>query len=142
MIWTKGSILNGPKPWRGHASGIAGGQDSEDLGGLHGSHLPRRRLTAMTSLLNLKRRGPASLRDLLSGEDPVLAPGCYDALSARLVEEAGFSAVYMTGFGSSASRLGSPDVCLLRLPEMVDNARRIVTAVGIPVIPDGDTGTC
>jgi len=94
----------------------------------------------MTSLLNLKRRGPASLRDLMSGEDPVLAPGCYDALSARLVEEAGFSAVYMTGFGSSASRLGSPDVGLMTMPEMVDNARRIANAVGIPVIADADTG--
>src|SRR5215471_8705948 len=94
----------------------------------------------MTSLLNLERRGSASLRDLMSGEDPVLAPGCYDALSARLVEEAGFSAVYMTGFGSSASRLGSPDVGLMTMPEMVDNARRIANAVGIPVIADADTG--
>ena len=70
----------------------------------------------------------------------VLAPGCYDALSARLVEEAGFPAAYMTGFGTAASRLGRPDVGLLTLTEMADNARRIAHAVEIPVIADADTG--
>jgi 2-methylisocitrate lyase-like PEP mutase family enzyme len=70
----------------------------------------------------------------------VLAPGCYDALGARLVEEAGFPAAYMTGFGSAASHLGRPDVGLMSLPEMVDNARRIAQAVDIPVIADADTG--
>ncbi len=70
----------------------------------------------------------------------VLAPGCYDALGARLVEEAGFPAAYMTGFGAAASRLGRPDVGLMTLPEMVDNARRIAQAIDIPVIADADTG--
>jgi 2-methylisocitrate lyase-like PEP mutase family enzyme len=70
----------------------------------------------------------------------VLAPGCYDALGARLIEEAGFPALYMTGFGSTAARLGCPDVGLLTLSEMVDNARGIVQAVEIPVIADADTG--
>jgi carboxyvinyl-carboxyphosphonate phosphorylmutase len=84
--------------------------------------------------------GPARLRQLLAGPDPVLAPGAFDALSARLVEAAGFPAVYMTGFGTSASRLGRPDVGLLTMTEMVDNARRIVEAVEVPVIADADTG--
>jgi 2-methylisocitrate lyase-like PEP mutase family enzyme len=70
----------------------------------------------------------------------VLAPGCYDALGARLIEEAGFPAVYMTGFGTAAGRLGRPDVGLLTLSEMVDTARRIADAVDIPVIADADTG--
>jgi 2,3-dimethylmalate lyase len=70
----------------------------------------------------------------------VLAPGCYDPLGARLIEEAGFPAVYMTGFGTAAGRLGRPDVGLLTLSEMVDNARRIAQAVGVPVIADADTG--
>ena len=70
----------------------------------------------------------------------VLAPGCYDPLGARLIEEAGFAAVYMTGFGTAAGRLGRPDVGLLTLSEMVDNARRIAQAVGVPVIADADTG--
>ena len=69
-----------------------------------------------------------------------LAPGCYDPLGARLIEEAGFPAAYMTGFGTAAGRLGRPDVGLLTLSEMVDNARRIAEAVDIPVIADADTG--
>jgi 2-methylisocitrate lyase-like PEP mutase family enzyme len=69
-----------------------------------------------------------------------LAPGCYDPLGARLIEEAGFPAAYMTGFGTAAGRLGRPDVGLLTLSEMVDNARRIADAVDIPVIADADTG--
>ena len=80
------------------------------------------------------------LRALLDSAGMVLAPGCFDALGARLVEEAGFGAAYMTGSGSAASRLGRPDVGLMTLPEMVDNARRIAQAVDIPVIADTDTG--
>jgi 2,3-dimethylmalate lyase len=82
----------------------------------------------------------SKLRELLDAGEMVLAPGCYDALGARLVEEAGFPAVYMTGFGSAASRLGRPDVGLLGLSEMVDNARRIAQATELPVIADADTG--
>ncbi|MDQ3639290.1 MAG: isocitrate lyase/PEP mutase family protein, partial [Actinomycetota bacterium] len=80
------------------------------------------------------------LREMLAGEEPVLAPGAFNALSARLVEGAGFEAVYITGFGASASLLGRPDVGLLSFGEMVDNARRIVQAVSIPVIADADDG--
>jgi carboxyvinyl-carboxyphosphonate phosphorylmutase len=82
----------------------------------------------------------ARLRSLIAGREIVQAPGAYDALSARLVEAAGFPAVYMTGFGSSAALLGRPDVGLLSATEMVDNARRITAAVSIPVIADADTG--
>jgi 2-methylisocitrate lyase-like PEP mutase family enzyme len=90
-------------------------------------------------------RGPsaprARLRELLEdGSDPVLAPGAYDGLSARLVEHAGFDVVYMTGFGTTASLIGRPDVGLLSGAEMIDNARRIVAAVDVPVIADADTG--
>src|SRR3954469_19459551 len=81
-----------------------------------------------------------TLRERLAAGEMVLAPGCYDALGARLVEQAGFDAVYMTGFGSSAARLGRPDVGLMTLPEMVDNAHRIAQAVDIPLIADADTG--
>jgi 2,3-dimethylmalate lyase len=82
----------------------------------------------------------AGLRELLAGPEPVLAPGAYDALSARLVERAGFPAVYMTGFGASASLLGRPDVGLLSFAEMAGHARRLVQAVEIPVIADADDG--
>ena len=84
--------------------------------------------------------GPGRLRELLEGPEPVLAPGAYDALTARLVEQAGFEAVYMTGFGTAASLLGRPDIGLLSFSEMVDNARRIVRAVEVPVIADADDG--
>jgi 2,3-dimethylmalate lyase len=84
--------------------------------------------------------GSMRLRELLSGPDIVLAPGAYDCLSARLIAAAGFPAVYMTGFGTAASYLGRPDVGLLGMSEMVDNARRIAEAVDVPVIADADTG--
>ncbi|MDQ3947388.1 MAG: oxaloacetate decarboxylase [Actinomycetota bacterium] len=84
--------------------------------------------------------GPRRLRDLLAGPGPVLAPGVFDALGARLVEEAGFPAVYMTGFGTAAALLGRPDVGLLTMSEMVENAARIVAACDLPVIADADTG--
>jgi carboxyvinyl-carboxyphosphonate phosphorylmutase len=87
-----------------------------------------------------RNAGPGRLRELLEGPEPVLAPGAYDALSARLVEGAGFEAVYMTGFGTSASLLGRPDIGLLTFSEMVDNARRIAQAVKVPVIADADNG--
>jgi 2,3-dimethylmalate lyase len=77
---------------------------------------------------------------MLSRPGAVCAPGAYDALSARIVEAAGFPAVYMTGYGTSAALLGQPDVGLLSMAEMVENARRIVQAVAVPVIADADTG--
>ncbi|MHA6626518.1 isocitrate lyase/PEP mutase family protein [Pseudonocardia sichuanensis] len=80
------------------------------------------------------------LRELLAAPGPLVAPGAYDALSARLVEQAGFDAVYMTGFGTTATLIGRPDVGLLSGAEMADNARRIAGAVEIPLIADADTG--
>jgi 2-methylisocitrate lyase-like PEP mutase family enzyme len=70
----------------------------------------------------------------------VIAPGAYDGLSARLIAEAGFEAVYMTGGGSSASRLGQPDLGLMTLTEMADNAAMMVECTELPVIADADTG--
>jgi carboxyvinyl-carboxyphosphonate phosphorylmutase len=84
--------------------------------------------------------GAARLRALLDSDQLIVAPGAFDALSARLVEEAGFPAVYMTGFGTSAALLGRPDVGLLTMTEMAANAGRIAACVDIPVIADADTG--
>jgi 2-methylisocitrate lyase-like PEP mutase family enzyme len=94
----------------------------------------------MARLLGAAEEGGPGLRRLLDAGELILAPGCFDALGARLVEEAGFPAVYMTGFGSAASHLGRPDVGLMTLPEMVDNARRLAAVVDIPLIADADTG--
>jgi carboxyvinyl-carboxyphosphonate phosphorylmutase len=81
-----------------------------------------------------------TLRSLIVAEDLVMAPGAPDALTARLVESAGFPAVYMTGFGATASLIGCPDVGLLSQTEMTTHARNMVRAVTVPVIADADTG--
>ncbi len=94
----------------------------------------------MADLLRPRTDGPVALRELLARPEPLLLPGCYDALGARLIEQAGFDGVYMTGFGTAASLLGRPDVGLLGLGEMVDNARRVCAAVDAPVVADADTG--
>lgn len=94
----------------------------------------------MTARLTRRPGGPARLRALLESGETIVAPGAFDPLSARLVEEAGFPAVYMTGFGTSASLIGRPDVGLLTMSEMAGNAGRIAACVDIPVIADADTG--
>jgi 2-methylisocitrate lyase-like PEP mutase family enzyme len=81
----------------------------------------------------------SGLRGLLAGDGLVVAPGAYDCLTARMVEDAGFPAVYMTGAGTAAS-LGYPDYGLLTMSEMAANAGRIAAAVSVPVIADADTG--
>ncbi len=81
------------------------------------------------------------LRELLAGPGLVVAPGAHDALSARLIAQAGFPAVYMTGFGTAASVLGQPDVGLLTMSEMVSRAAALAAVVGdLPLIADADTG--
>jgi carboxyvinyl-carboxyphosphonate phosphorylmutase len=80
------------------------------------------------------------LRRLLEGPNLVMAPGAPDVLTARLIEQAGFPAVYMTGFGATATLIGCPDVGLLTQTEMTTHARNMARAVGIPVIADADTG--
>jgi 2-methylisocitrate lyase-like PEP mutase family enzyme len=78
-------------------------------------------------------------RELLAQPDMIVAPGAYDGITARLVEQAGFSAVYMTGAGTSMAR-GFPDFGLLGMSEMVENAAVIARTVQIPLISDADTG--
>src|ERR1700678_3594054 len=81
----------------------------------------------------------SELRELLRQDGIVTAPGAYDCITARMVEQAGFSAVYMTGAGTAAA-LGYPDYGLVTMSEMVENAGRIAATVGVPVIADADTG--
>jgi 2,3-dimethylmalate lyase len=85
-------------------------------------------------------RPTTRLRHLLAREGAVLAPGVADALNARLVAKHGFEAIYMTGAGTTATRLGMPDVGLLTMNEMVDNAARIADAAGLPLVADADNG--
>src|SRR5436305_10336305 len=81
----------------------------------------------------------ARFRELLRRDGMVVAPGAYDCITARLIERAGFDAVYMTGAGTAAT-LGYPDFGLVTMSEMVANAGRIAAAVALPVIADADTG--
>ena len=86
-------------------------------------------------------RGPRGLRELLRAPGIIVAPGAYDAVSARLVERAGFPAVYIGSYATAASRLGLPDAGLVSMREMVDHAAAVVGAVqGIPVIADAENG--
>lgn len=94
----------------------------------------------MSELLNPSSTARPRLRTLLDAGRPVLAPGAYDCLSARLIEAAGFDAAYMTGFGAAAGLIGRPDVGLLTATEMTDQARRIAAAIDVPLIADADTG--
>ena len=81
----------------------------------------------------------ARIRELLRRNGMVVAPGAYDCITARLIERAGFDAVYMTGAGTAAT-LGYPDFGLVTMSEMVANAGRIAAAVNLPVVADADTG--
>ena len=78
-------------------------------------------------------------RELLQRDGMVVAPGAYDCITAKLIAQAGFDAVYMTGAGTAAT-LGYPDFGLVTMSEMVANAGRIAAAVDLPVIADADTG--
>lgn len=81
-----------------------------------------------------------ALRDLLHRRRLLVMPCCYDALSAKMIERAGFPVTFMSGFAVSAARLGLPDTGLISYGEMVDQGRAICSAVTIPVLGDGDTG--
>ncbi|MFX1339308.1 MAG: oxaloacetate decarboxylase [Promethearchaeota archaeon] len=80
------------------------------------------------------------LNDMIKNGEFIMAPGAYDALTARIIESEGFNSVYMTGFGTSAFHFGLPDRGLLTMTEMVQNANRIVNAINVPLIADADTG--
>jgi 2,3-dimethylmalate lyase len=85
-------------------------------------------------------RATTKLRQMLQEPGIVAAPGAYDCLTARLIQQAGFPAVYMTGAGTSIAKLGYPDLALATASEMIANAAEIAAAVEVPVIADADTG--
>jgi 2,3-dimethylmalate lyase len=82
----------------------------------------------------------AQLRQLLQRKEILVAPGAHDALTAKIIEKTGFQAVYFTGYGQAASHMGTPDIGLLTMTEMVSRVRNFACAVDVPVIADGDTG--
>jgi 2-methylisocitrate lyase-like PEP mutase family enzyme len=80
-----------------------------------------------------------TFKELLRREKLLVAPGCFDGLSARLVEEAGFEAAYLSG-GAVARSMGIPDIGLVTMSEVIERAAQVVSAIKIPVIADADTG--
>ncbi|WP_305908790.1 isocitrate lyase/PEP mutase family protein [Methylomarinum sp. Ch1-1] len=80
------------------------------------------------------------LRELLNRPGLLVMPGCHDAISAKLCQQAGFETAFMSGFAVSASRLGQPDTGLISYAELLDQGRNICSAVSIPIWGDGDTG--
>lgn len=80
-----------------------------------------------------------SLAEMIRSGPMVVAPGAYDCITARVIEQAGYPAVYMTGAGTSAAH-GLPDYGLITMSEMVDNARRITSCISVPLVSDSDTG--
>ena len=81
-----------------------------------------------------------ALRELIAQPGIIVAPGAYDCLTAKIIQQSGFPAVYMTGAGTSVARYGFPDLALASMTEMISNAADITASVTIPVIADADTG--
>lgn len=89
----------------------------------------------------MKKFEVISLKERLEKKDEIIIlPGVYDALSARIAQNVGFNAAFQTGYGTSATLLGMPDFGFLNAGETIDNARRIINSVGIPILVDIDTG--
>lgn len=88
----------------------------------------------------MKKSKAARMKELLLDDRIAVVPSAYDGLSAKVIEQAGFSAIHMTGSGSSASMLGLPDLGFATVSEMSEHGKNIVLAVDVPVIADADTG--
>jgi 2-methylisocitrate lyase-like PEP mutase family enzyme len=85
-------------------------------------------------------RASTRLRKLLKGGKTLFVPGCFNPMSARVLDQVGFPAIYMSGYGTSLSVTGLPDAGLITLTEMVANARAIAGVIGVPLIADADNG--
>jgi len=81
-----------------------------------------------------------NLKSMLKANKPLVIPGVYDAIGAKIAEKVGFEAMFQTGYGTSATLFGMPDYGFIGATETLDNARRICSAVSVPVIVDSDTG--
>ena len=81
-----------------------------------------------------------NLKSMLKSKKPLVIPGVYDALGAKIAQKVGFDAMFQTGYGTSATLFGMPDYGFIGSAETIDNARRICRAVSVPIIIDADTG--
>ena len=81
-----------------------------------------------------------NLSSMIKSKKPLVIPGVYDAIGAKIAENVGFDAMFQTGYGTSATLFGMPDYGFIGATETVDNARRISNAISVPLIVDSDTG--
>ena len=88
----------------------------------------------------MKKENSKKLRDIIKNNSFVPIPSCFDALSAKLIEQTGFEVMFMSGFAASASRIGEPDLGVMTLTEVLDQLNNITDSTSLPVIGDGDTG--
>ena len=139
--------FHGPPPATRHmAPACCGDSRRASTGaGAAGAPAPEPRIGRPETQINCRARGaalaPASLRGLLAADRPLVVPGVYDALGAKIAAAAGFEAMFQTGYGTSASLFGMPDMGFVGAAETLGNARRICAAVpGVPVLVDSDTG--
>ena len=88
----------------------------------------------------MEEKKTTRLKNLLIPGKPLICPGAYDALSARIIEKVGFKGIQVSGFGIAGSMLGLPDIAILSHTQMIDATRNICRSVEIPVMADGDTG--
>ncbi len=88
----------------------------------------------------MKENNSDKLRSLIKNNSFIPIPSCFDALSAKLIEQTGFNVMFMSGFAASASRIGEPDLGVMTLTEVLDQLNNITDATTLPVIGDGDTG--
>lgn len=88
----------------------------------------------------MEKKKTTRLKELILDKKILIMPGAYDALSAKIIEKAGFQAIQCSGYGIAASVLGKPDIGILTMSEMLTQTRNICSAVNIPVMADGDTG--
>ncbi|MFC7156640.1 isocitrate lyase [Halomarina halobia] len=93
-----------------------------------------------TGIRDIDNEAGREFRELLDSQQYVFAPGLYHALDARLSEMAGHDAVYMSGYSTVLGQFGFPDLEMVTMTEMVENAKRIVEATNLPVVADCDTG--
>jgi 2-methylisocitrate lyase-like PEP mutase family enzyme len=129
------------RPCRAVYSAIAGSRSVRRRRGKPARHSGLTSHRCKLPPMSASTRNPVSrLREQLAAPGLRLMPCCFDALSARLIAEAGFELTFMSGFGVSAARLGAPDTGLISYAEMLDQGRNICAAASIPVIGDADTG--
>jgi isocitrate lyase len=93
-----------------------------------------------TTTRDIENRAGKEFREMLNSQNYVFAPGLYHALDARLAEMAGLDAAYMSGYSTVLGQFGFPDLEMVTMTEMVENAKRIVESCNLPVIADCDTG--